>query len=160
MNEPSAKGRIRILLLEDNRADAELCIHKLENSGLPAEVDVVNTSEQFIEKALANSYEIVLSDYRVPSWSGMEALRWLRASGRDIPLILVTGTLGDELAIECIKNGANDYVLKNNLDRLPVAVSRALEERRLRQERNRAEQELRKSEEQYRLLFYSNPHPM
>ena len=162
MSEPSTnqKGRIRILLLEDNRADAELCIHKLESSGLTAEAEIVNTSQQFIEKALANPYDIVLSDYRLPSWSAMEALRWLRASGRDIPLIVVTGTLDNELAIECIKNGANDYVLKNNLDRLPVALRRALEERTLRQERNRAEEELRKSEEQYRLLFYSNPHPM
>jgi len=162
MNEPSAnqKGRVRILLLEANRADAELCIHKLTSAGLATEVDVVNSSEQFIEKALANPYDIVLSDYRLPSWSGMEALRWLRSSGRDIPLVLVSGTLGDELAIECIKEGANDYVLKDSLDRLPVAVRRALEEGRLRQERDRAEQELRKSEEQYRLLFYSNPHPM
>ena len=162
MNEPSAnqKGRVRILLLEANRADAALCIHKLTSAGLATEVDVVNSSEQFIEKALANPYDIVLSDYRLPSWSGMEALRWLRSSGRDIPLVLVSGTLGDELAVECIKEGANDYVLKDSLDRLPVAVRRALEEGRLRQERDRAEQELRKSEEQYRLLFYSNPHPM
>ena len=157
MSEPST---IRILLLEDNRADAELCIYKLTSSGLPVDVDVVNTSQQFIDKALANPYDIVLSDYRLSNWSGLDALRWLRSSGRDIPLILVTGPLGEELAIECVKNGADDYVLKDNLDRLPVAVRRTLEERRMRHERARAEQELRKSEEQYRLLFYANPHPM
>jgi PAS domain S-box-containing protein len=77
-----------------------------------------------------------------------------------MPPRLVTGTLGDERAIECIKAGVSDYVLKENLERLPVALRRALEEQKLRQARDQAEKELRESEEQYRLLFNANPHPM
>src|SRR5439155_13348116 len=83
-----------------------------------------------------------------------------RSSGIETPFILVTGTVGDEVAIECIKAGADDYVLKENLDRLPIAVRRALAEQQLRLERDWAEKELRESENQYRLLFHANPHPM
>src|SRR5437660_12707638 len=101
MNEPSAnqKGRVRILLLEANRADAELCIHKLTSAGLATEVDVVNSSEQIIEEALANPYDMVLSDYRLPSWSGMGSLSGWRCSGREIPLDQVSRTLVDCFAI-------------------------------------------------------------
>src|SRR5207237_3075475 len=89
-----------------------------------------------------------------------DALRWLRSSGYSTPFILLTGTLGDEVAVECIKEGATDYVLKEKLDRLPRACRRALEEEHLRAQRDRAEKELRDSEEQYRLLFETNPLPM
>src|SRR4029077_18692752 len=74
--------------------------------------------------------------------------------------IVVTGTLGDELAIECIKEGVNDYVLKENLGRLPAAVRRVLDEQRVREEHDQAEKVLRESEKQYRLLFDANPQPM
>jgi PAS domain S-box-containing protein len=90
----------------------------------------------------------------------LEAIRWLRSSGFTTPFVLLIGTLGDELALECIVAGANDYVLKENLERLPVAVRRALEEQHVREQRDGAEEELRNSEEQYRLLFEANPNPM
>ncbi|HYL12856.1 MAG TPA: PAS domain S-box protein [Terriglobales bacterium] len=162
MTEPRADedGTIRILMLEDNQADADLCTRKLRSAGLPVDVDVVKTSQEFIERAAAQVYDIVLTDYRLSHWSGLDAVHWLRSSGRDTPLILFTDTLDAELAIECLKNGVSGYVLKDNLDRLPIAVRRVLEQRKLREQRDRAEQELRKSEEQYRLLFYANPHPM
>jgi PAS domain S-box-containing protein len=151
---------IRILILEDNQADADLCIGALTSAGLPVDVDVVNTSKKFVERALAHDYDIVVADYRLSHWSGLDALHWLRSSGRDTPFILVTDTMFPELAIECLKNGVHGYVLKDNLDRLPITVRRVMEERKLRERSDRAEQELRKSEEQYRLLFHANPHPM
>jgi PAS domain S-box-containing protein len=123
-------------------------------------VDVCPSPHQFKEKAASREYGIILADYRVPGWTGLEALRWVRSSGLNTPFVLVTGTLGDELAIECIKAGANDYILKDNLDRLPVAVRRALEEAELRRERDQIEKEKREAEEQYRLLFETNPQPM
>ena len=151
---------IMILLLEDNPADADLCIRKLKSSGLRVRVDLARTSGEFMAHVRSQPYDVILTDYRLPDWNGLDALNWLRASGHQTPFILVTGTLGDELAIECIKAGVNDYVLKENLERLPVAVRRALEEQKLRQARDQAEKELRESETKYRLLFDANPHPM
>src|SRR5258708_17805687 len=90
---------VRILLLEDNPSDAELCWHKLESSELDFSIKNVGTPEQFkLEIGTdASAYDIVLGDYRLPNWTGLEAVRWLRSSGLLIPFILVTGTLGDEL---------------------------------------------------------------
>ena len=151
---------LRILLLEDNPADARLSIRTLTIAGLQFQADVCRTSVEFMERVRANAPNLILGDYRLPDWNGLDAIRWLRSSGSSTPFILLTGTLGDELAIECIKAGANDYVLKDNLERLPIVVRRALDEQQLREERDRAEEELRSSEEQYRLLFEANPNPM
>ena len=147
-------------MLEDNPSDADLCIRKLKSSGLRLEVDLARGSGDFMELAHSRKHDIVLADYRLPDWNGMDAFKWLRGAGHLTPFVLLTGTLGDEVAIECIKAGVSDYVLKENLERLPVAVRRALEEQKLRQARDQAEKELRESERQYRLLFNSNPHPM
>jgi two-component system cell cycle sensor histidine kinase/response regulator CckA len=152
--------KLRILVLEDNPADADLVIRKLKVSGFQFHADLVASSRQFMEAANSITYDIILADYRIPGWSGLEALRWLRSSRDITPFVLVTGTLGDELAIECIKAGASDYVLKENLERLPVAVRRALEAAELRRQRDRVEREKREAEEQYRVLFDSNPEPM
>jgi len=151
---------VRILLLEDNPVDADLCIRKLKSAGLSVQVDVARSAAEFMERVPRCSYDLVLTDYRLPDWNGLDAFTWLRSSGHSVPFILVTGTLGDELAIECIKAGINDYVLKENLERLPVAVARALEEQKLRVSRDQAWRSLRQSEKQYRLLFDANPHPM
>jgi len=129
---------IKILLLEDDPLDAELCLRKLKSSELNFTVKSVGDSDSFKLEVGTGDYDIVLGDYRLPNWTGLEAVRWLRASDYHLPFILVTGTLGDELAVECIKEGANDYVLKDKLERLPFAIVRAIEAVRLRNERNRA----------------------
>jgi PAS domain S-box-containing protein len=130
---------IRILLLEDDPLDAELCLRKLESSDLDFTIKSVGTSDQFKLEAGTGNYDIVLGDYRLPSWTGLDAVRWLRSTGLTLPFILVTGTLGDELAVECIKEGANDYVLKDKLERLPYSILRSIDESRLRAERDKAE---------------------
>lgn len=150
---------LAVLLLEDNVLDAELAIRKLKTA-FEVQVDCVRSASEFQTRVLERQYDVILGDYRVPGWNGLEAVKWLRSSGITTPFILVTGTLGDELAIECLKAGADDYVLKNNLERLPVAIRRSLGEEALRDSRDRAEQELRTSEEQYRMLFQANPQPM
>jgi two-component system cell cycle sensor histidine kinase/response regulator CckA len=160
MSQEQDRKSPTILLLEDNSADAKLSLRELARAGFEFDSEIVSTSKGFIEKLQSRRYNLILADYRLPDWTGLDALRWLRSSGYDTPFILVTGTLGDDLAVECIKEGATDYVLKDKLDRLPRACQRALEEAQVRQERDCAEKELRESEEQYRLVFDSNPLPM
>ena len=137
------KPFLRILFIEDVLADAELSVRELEKAGFNVSVDLVQDSKGFLEKLSGNSYDVVLADFNLPQWRGTEALKTLKQQGRDIPFILVTGTLGDELAVDCIKQGAADYVLKDRLARLPVAVRRALEEKALQREQARIEQRLR-----------------
>jgi hypothetical protein len=152
-----ATDTIRMLILEDNPADARLTLRKAKETSLEIVADVVGNSQQFIQQFQNQSYDIILGDYRLPDWTGLDAVRWVRNSGYNTPFILVTGTLGDELAVECMKEGANDYVLKEKLERLPFAIHRALQESQLRQDRDRAERELRHSEEQFRSIVEGAP---
>ncbi len=159
--EPSfERTPISILLLEDNPADVSLELQMLKASGLQVTSDIVRTSPAFMEAVRSKSYQVILCDYRLPGWNGLDALRWVRSSGFKMPFIYVSGTLGEEVAVECIKEGATDYVIKANLERLPRAIRRALQEEKLRSEKDRAEDKERRSEERYRLLFESNPQPM
>jgi diguanylate cyclase (GGDEF)-like protein/PAS domain S-box-containing protein len=130
----------------------ELCLRELENSGFVATADVVQTPEEFSERMRSERYDLVLADYRLPNWTGMDALKFLKQQEKDVPFILVTGTLGEEAAVDCIKEGAADYVLKDHLARLPVAVRRALAEKTLHEERARALEALRESEMRFRTL--------
>jgi two-component system cell cycle sensor histidine kinase/response regulator CckA len=132
---------IRIIQLEDNPLDAELCVRKLKSAGLKFTAKLVGTSEEFKLEVRTNPYDIILGDYRLPNWTGLDALCWLREFGYSIPFILITGSLGDERASECIKEGAADYLLKGRLERLPLAIGRALEEKRVRESRDRLEQQ-------------------
>ena len=143
---------LRVLIVENSRPDADLILNQLEKAGFKVSADLVETAEEFSLRLGANTYDIILADYRLPNWTGMDALKLLRHLGQDIPFLLVTGTLGEEAAVECIKEGASDYVLKERLARLPVAVRRALEEKALREDRARAAQALRESEARYRIL--------
>jgi two-component system cell cycle sensor histidine kinase/response regulator CckA len=158
--KPAGGEILRALLLEDNQVDASLSTRKLRASGFEVHADICRSSREFKERSRSQLYDIILGDYRLPDWTALDAIRWLRSTGVATPFVLVTGTLGDELAIECLKAGADDYVLKDNLERLPIAVRRTIAEHKLRQERDRGEIELRKAEEHYRLLFNASPHPM
>ena len=133
---------LSVLLLEDNPLDGELTLQELRNGGFNVSADVAANAEEFTAQVQTNRYHIVLADYNLPQWTGMEALQVLRSQNLDTPLILVTGSLGEERAVECLKQGATDYVLKDRISRLPLAVRRALEEKRLRQEHREAEADL------------------
>ena len=111
------------------------------------------TRDELIARLTVDRYDVVLSDYRLPGWTAMDALALLRQHGHDTPLIVVTGTLDDEQAVQCLSQGAADYVFKHRLARLPTAVRRVLAERGLRDGQ-------RASEERYRMLFDSTPLPM
>ena len=149
------RRRLRVLLVEHDEGDIELLLATLSSGGFDVEADVVATATEFRKWLERSHYDVVLSDYRLPQWTGMDALRLLRESRRDTPFILVTGGLGEERAVECLMEGASDYIMKNSLARLPVAVMRALEDGRLREERGRAMEALRTSQEQLRLLLDS-----
>ncbi len=142
---------LRVLFVEDMPTDVKLCLRELKKACFEVTEDVVQTREEFLERIRAIPYDIILSDQRLPKWTGTEALECVQQEGKDIPFILVTGTLGEEAAVECIKKGASDYVLKDRLARLPVAVRQALEEKTAREQQTRMEEELRESEERYTL---------
>src|SRR5579864_823360 len=102
---------IRVLLLEQNRDDAELSLRALTQDGFCVESDGARTSEEFEQKVRDNSYDVVLADYHLGEWTGIDALRLIERIRLKLRLILVTGTLGEEMAVECIRLAASDYVL-------------------------------------------------
>src|SRR3954469_8434728 len=137
----------RVLLIEHEEADVELTLRALRDNWAELHVDVLSSPSE-LEESAPHSYDVVLSDYRLPGWNGMEAFHALKERGIDAPFILITGTIGEERAVECIKEGIADYVLKDKLVKLPVAVERALQEYATRQERTRALQELQWAHDQ------------
>ena len=149
---PVRRRPLRVLLLEDNAADAELCLHQLHKAGLDFRADAVATPEEFEQWLRSKPCDIILADYQLPGWTALEALELLQELGKDIPFILVTGKLGEEFAVDCLRKGVADYILKEQLARLPLAVCRALEEKYLREERAHADSVLRESETAFRTL--------
>jgi PAS domain S-box-containing protein len=129
---PESEHEVRVLLVEDSELDAALVLRELRRGGFKLSSAVVDRPDTFLNDVRAHPPDIVLADYNLPQWSGMDALELLRQENLDIPLILVSGALGEETAVECIKRGVTDYVLKDRLTRLPVAVRRALEEKQTR----------------------------
>ena len=141
-----------VLMVEDNPSDAHLLMHELKRVGREVRLDVVSTREGLLAALRGGGHDVVLSDYNLVGWNGMDALAVVQAQSTPPPFILVTGSLGDEKTAECIKLGAADFVLKDRLNRLPFAIERALEEKGLREQRLAAEEALRQSEQRYRSL--------
>jgi CheY-like chemotaxis protein len=139
---PAPEVKLRALLVEDNDLDAALVLRALHKDGFDVTADVVQDEAEFTRALRAHPPEVVLSDYNLPNWRGMDALKTLRGEGLDIPLILVSGSLGDVMAVECIKQGATDYVLKDGLARLPEVIRRALREKNERALRHQVEEDL------------------
>jgi PAS domain S-box-containing protein len=135
----SVEAKLQVLLVEDNAADAELVVHELRRDGFEVTSRVVKTPEDFRAQLHATLPDVVLADYNLGHWRGMDALTILREEGLDIPLILVSGTVGEATAVDCIKEGATDYVLKNQLTRLPSSLGRAMRESALREQRKRSD---------------------
>lgn len=136
------QAKLRALLVEDNALDAALVLRALNKDGFDVAANIVQDEAEFTQSLRAHPPEVVLADYNLPMWKGMDALKVLRAEALDIPMILVSGALGDVTAVECIRQGATDYVLKDGLARLPEVVRRALREKQERSLRHQVEQDL------------------
>jgi PAS domain S-box-containing protein len=143
---------LRILHLEDDPKDAELISQTLLMAGFDAKIVLVQTKEDYLRQ-LDQEWDIILADYKLPQFDGLQALELLQERRLDTSFILVSGTIGEEAAVTCIQAGASDYVMKNRLARLGPAVKRGLRESVERRERKIAIEALRESEEKFRNFF-------
>jgi len=142
MNEP-----LRVLHLEDNPDDAELIRLRLQAAGFACRVTVVESRDQFVAALEKADYDLILSDFTIPSFDGASALALALAAAPEVPFIFVSGTIGEDRAVECLVNGATDYVLKTaTMTRLAPAIQRALRERRERRERVKLEEQYRQAQ--------------
>jgi hypothetical protein len=139
--------RVRILYLEDNKEDVDLIKELLSAAGMDCEFEVVDTRENFEASLESREFDIILADYTLPSFDGLAALEIAKQKAPEIPFVFVTGTMGEDIAIESLKKGAMDYVLKTNLSRLAPAVKRAIEEAESRRKRKLAEDEKKETHE-------------
>jgi signal transduction histidine kinase len=144
------KTPLRLLHLEDDPVDAELITTTLIEGGIPCQSQIVDTRQAFVAALKEGRMDLILADYSIPGFDGMTALTLARQHCPDVPFLFVSATIGEELAIDAMHQGATDYVLKQRLGRLVPSVQRALRELEDRAERKRAEEALRQSEKQFR----------
>jgi CheY-like chemotaxis protein len=149
------KTSLRILNLEDNEADAALNQAMITARWPNSEFVRVDTRADFVARLEQEKFDLIFSDYTMPGFDGGEALSIARVKSPNTPFLYVSGTIGEDAAIEALKNGATDYVLKHRLLRLIPAVDRALREAEECAERERAERAMRESEHKYREVFES-----
>lgn len=150
MNSGGGEHRLRILYLEDNPLDCELVAAALKADRLACDILQVNTKEAFQEALKRNELDLILSDFSLPSFNGMSALTMAKSMAAEAPFIFVSGTIGEERAVEGLKAGATDYVLKDRLQHLATAVRRALREAEERKRRREIEASLKESEARFR----------
>jgi len=136
---------IRLLLVEDSEADARLLVEEVRRAGFDLEARRVETEPE-MRRALQETWDAIVSDHRLPRFSGSDALRLYRESGLDIPFLIVSGTIGEVAAVECMRGGAHDYVMKGNLARLVPALQRELQEAQNRRRQREAELALLEAE--------------
>jgi len=145
---------IQVLLLEDRETDAELLIHELRRAGFDPQWKRVETEPDFLAE-IKKLPDVILSDYSMPQFSGLRAAEILQKSGLNIPFILISGTVGEDVAVEAMQHGATDYLLKDRIGRLGISVARALEQSRLRNERDQAKEALQKAGALQNAIFNS-----
>jgi PAS domain S-box-containing protein len=137
---------IRVLHLEDSPRDAEMIRHRLDVEDVACDILVANSKDSFEAALVAESFDLIISDYNLPGYNGVTALKQAQATQPDVPVILISGTVVEEQAVKCLHIGATDYLLKERLDRLGPAVRRALQEAETRRDRKRVEGALGESE--------------
>src|ERR1700682_5093471 len=145
---------LRVLHLEDSPRDAEMVRHKLDVEGVSCDILLANSKDSFEAALTREPFDLILSDYNLPGYDGITALKHAQETQPDVPVILISGTVGEEEAVKCLQIGATDYLLKAHLDRLAPAVQRAIQEAETRRTRKQTaqallhrEQTLRENEE-------------
>jgi two-component system cell cycle sensor histidine kinase/response regulator CckA len=134
---------VRVLQLEDNEADSELVALALRRAGILFDLTRVEREATFLAALERGGFDLIVSDFSLPDFNGLAALARVRARDQDTPFIFVSGTIGEERAVEALRNGATDYILKDRLSRLPEAVRRALQDREARRARREADERIR-----------------
>lgn len=127
-----AMSPLHVLIVDHSQDDVELMLLQLREAGLSLDYTLAENREQFRQALQREDFDAILSAYRLPNWTGLEALQELRAAGRNIPFLLVSGILGEEAAVECLKQGVTDCIPKERISQLPVALRRAIDENALR----------------------------
>ena len=150
------KAPLRLLLLEDNPADAEFNLHRLRKAGMVFESALVEEEASFVAALDDFKPDLILADFHLPRFDGLQALQLLRARDANLPFIFVSGAMGEEVAVQTLHQGADDYILKDRLNRLPAAVTRALEAATQRTSLHRASLDLQASEARFRALVESS----
>src|ERR1043166_3778562 len=134
--------RLRILLIEDSEDDARLVLREIERGGYEVEFERVETADSMRAALASKGWDIVICDFSLPSFSAPHALAVLKNSARDLPFIIVSGTIGEESAVNALKAGAHDFIIKGNFARLIPAIQRELKDAEVRRERREREREL------------------
>ena len=152
-SEMSNLHPLRVLMVEDSEDDALLVLRELKKGGYNPEHVRVETAAAMRKALQDKTWDVILCDYQLPSFNGTEAIAVLKEINIDIPLLIVSGAIVEETAVECMRLGAHDYIMKNNLSRLCPAIARELKEADLRSKHKQMEAALQESEESYRNLF-------
>ncbi len=143
---------LRVLIVEDNENDALLLIRELKKSGYDPKYQRVQTAREMQEALDKNTWDIILCDYKLPNFSAPKAIELLKETKKDIPLIVISGTIGEDTAVECMRAGAHDYLMKGKLSRLAPAIEREMRDAEIRRMHKQAHDALLASEEKYRLV--------
>ncbi len=154
------KKPLRLLVVEDSEDDTLLLLRVLRKGGFDPDHRRVETPQAMAGALASQDWDLVISDYTMPSFNAVEALSVLQSSGRDLPFLVVSGSIGETRAVEIMQMGAKDYIFKDNLARLVPAVVRELREAEARARGKEAEARLKTNEATFRLLFQSHPQPM
>ena len=142
---------LRVLILEDNPDDAQLMVRELRYAGLDVQAERVETEAEFVGQ-LSPEPDLILSDFTLPHFGGLAALQLVRSLRLAVPFIVVSGSIGEDIAVEAMREGADDYLLKDRIARLGPAALRALENRRMRAHLRRTEDALRETESKFRQI--------
>lgn len=148
---------LRVLLVEDSEGDARLITLELEQSGYDVSFERVDTADAFTAALFRQTWDVIIADYYMPKFDGLEALAIANESSLDLPFIIASGVIGEDVAVEAMKGGAYDYVMKDRLVRLGSAVERALGEAETRRARKRAEEALQNSQRELFTVFHDAP---
>lgn len=151
------KNPLSVLIIEDSEDDAQLVLREFYRHDIEVAATCIETREEMLYYLGKQPWDIIIADYSLPRFNGLSAIAELKKAGLDIPFILVSGTIGEELAVLAMKAGAQDYIMKDNLRRLIPAVERELRESRQRKQRARAEAAAKETEESFRKIFENAP---